>query len=160
MSDWPRAFHITFGTYGTRLHGDERCTVDRSLNRPGDPIVGRTDDWRRFEAARLKHPPVVLTWEQRRLVEAELPAIAERGGWELYACAAGADHVHALLSTNREPKPVRQWLKRWLGEALSSRWPRPVGATWWAECGSIKWVWDQQYLENVYAYVLAQRTTK
>jgi hypothetical protein len=29
---FPLAYHITWGTYGTRLHGDERGTVDRSAN--------------------------------------------------------------------------------------------------------------------------------
>ncbi|MCH8164939.1 MAG: hypothetical protein IH889_04955 [Planctomycetes bacterium] len=32
MSNGPLAYHITFGTYGTRLHGDPRGTVDRTLN--------------------------------------------------------------------------------------------------------------------------------
>jgi hypothetical protein len=29
---FPLGYHITFGTYGTRLHRDPRGTVDRSVN--------------------------------------------------------------------------------------------------------------------------------
>jgi hypothetical protein len=46
---YPLAYHITFGTYGTRLHGDERGTVDRSMNHPGDPVIGAEPDWQRME---------------------------------------------------------------------------------------------------------------
>jgi hypothetical protein len=45
MHPRPIAYHITFGTYGTRLHGDPRGTVDRSMNRPGDPIIGADRAW-------------------------------------------------------------------------------------------------------------------
>src|SRR5438876_2474643 len=40
---YPLAYHITFGTYGMRLHGDARGTVDRRVNQPGDAIVGRCE---------------------------------------------------------------------------------------------------------------------
>ena len=36
--DIPLAYHITFGTYGTRLHGNERGSVDRAHNAPGEPF--------------------------------------------------------------------------------------------------------------------------
>ncbi len=36
----PLAYHITWGTYGTRLHEDSRGTVDRENNSFGTPIVG------------------------------------------------------------------------------------------------------------------------
>jgi hypothetical protein len=41
---YPLAYHITFGTYGTRLHGDERGTVERAHNVYGEPIVGMDAD--------------------------------------------------------------------------------------------------------------------
>jgi hypothetical protein len=34
------AFHLTWATYGTRLHGDARNTVDRQHNQYGEPVVG------------------------------------------------------------------------------------------------------------------------
>ena len=53
----------------------------------------------------------------------------------------------------------RRWLKRWLGEALSSEWPRPAGSTWWAEGGSVKWVWTDGYCRAVFDYVDGQRAS-
>lgn len=157
--DFPLAYHITFGTYGTRLHGDPRGTVDRSHNRPGDPILGADPSrWQR-EQGTLRYPAVFLTDQQRQHVEAEVACICQRGGWEYIICSAASDHLHTLLSAAAEGAAVRKWFKRWLGETLSERWPLPDGQSWWAEGGSVKHVWDEDYLENVYGYISGQRTT-
>ena len=135
--DWPLAFHITFGTYGTRLHGDARGTVHRAHNQFGEPIIGADAEWEADEAAVLKYPPVILTDEQRTLVESMIPTVCDRGGWKLHVCAARDDHVHALLSTPSEGVTVRRLLKRWLSDSMSERWPQQPGQAWWAECGSV-----------------------
>jgi len=158
MDDFPLAYHITFGTYGTRLHGDPRGTVDRRRNRPGDPIVGRNEAWQRMEASRLSHPPILLTVPQRVYAERAVISICQRGRWTYKEAACGPDHVHVLLSARRDGKAIRRWLKRWLGEALSARWPLRVGQSWWATGGSVKWIWDAGYLERVTQYVGSQRT--
>src|SRR5438309_8626583 len=95
---FPLAFHITFGTYGTRLHGDERGTVIRAMNHAGEPIVDGCAEWERVERGRLKFEPRVFTRAQMVLVESLIPGVCERGGWELHACAAGPDHVHNVVT--------------------------------------------------------------
>ncbi len=157
MPDQPLAYHIKFGTYGSRLHGDARGTVDRSMNKLDDPIIGRDTDWEKIERSLLRFPPVVPTSQQRQFAESITPSICDRGGWQLHTCAVQHDHVHTLLTTTADAKTVRRLLKRWLGQALSERWPLPADATWWAEGGSIKWIWDEQYFENVFPYIENQR---
>jgi len=159
VNDQPIAYHLTFGTYGTRLHGNDRGTVHRLMNHPGDPIVDRAEAWQRMERSLLKYPMVILTEQQRLMIEETIPSICERGGWKFLHCAARADHVHVQLKGNTEGKAIRRWLKTWLGQALNVRWPKPVGASWWAECGSVKWIWTDDYFENVYLYIDDQRTT-
>jgi len=155
----PMAYHITFGTYGTRLHGDSRGSIDGKMNRPGDPIVGSDASWWEQEHGRLRFPPVVLSHQRMKHAEASVPGICKRGNWDLHTCAAAPDHVHVVLTSEAEGEAVRRWLKRWLGEALSTRWPLPEGATWWAEGRSVKWVWTEEYLDEVYRYVHGQRAT-
>ena len=157
FDEFPLGYHITFGTYGTRLHGDARGTVDRLRNKPGDPIIGRNEDWERMERSMLRYAPVMLSEAQRAHVESVLPAICERGGWRFGLVAAQADHVHVLLEAHADGKAIRNWLKRWLGESLSAHWTRPAGASWWSEGGSVKWLWDEGYRDNVYAYIHRQR---
>jgi REP element-mobilizing transposase RayT len=158
--EFPLAYHITFGTYGTRLHGDERGTVDRRTNQPGDPIIGRADDWQRMERARLNFSPRVFTVHDMILVERLLPTVCTRGGWDLHAGAAGPDHVHAVLTANADGEAVRKWLKRWLGQSLAQHIPLLDGETFWAECGSVKWIWTDDYLVQATDYVRGQRATE
>ena len=196
MSVHPLAYHITFGTYGTRLHGDPRGTVDRKANKPGDPIIGAEPDWERMERSTLRFPPVLFDAGSRSFIESVVPSLCDRGGWELHVCAAKPDHVHVLLTASRDAKPVRRWLKTWLSQALNEQLgsePPAAGADrdhrsrlgeppavrvdrdhrsrlgdeddkdrsrpWWSKGGSIKWVWDGQYFDNVYNYIVRQRIT-
>ena len=159
MKTRPIAYHITFGTYGTRLHGDERGTVDRSMNQPGDPVIGADPAWWELERGRLKFDPVVFTPEKMRYAEAVMPSVCARGGWDFRTGAGGPDHVHVVLGADADGEAVRKWFKRWLGAALSEKWERPPGATWWAEGGSVKWVWTESYYRAVFDYVDRQRAS-
>ncbi len=56
--------------------------------------------------------------------------------------------------------------KRWLGQSLFAHFQGEPGcpqrgtrATWWAECGSIRWVFEEDgdYYDNAIAYVERQR---
>jgi len=159
VQDNPLAYHITFGTYGTRLHGDPRGTVDRSMNQPGDPIIGADPNrWLR-ERGSLRFEPAFLSKEQRQFAESVIPDICRQGGWLYHIASAGPDHVHVLLSSSSDGTAVRKWFKRWLGERLSERWPLPAGKSWWAEGGSVKWVWVQHYFDCVFNYIRRQRIT-
>jgi REP element-mobilizing transposase RayT len=156
----PLAYHITFGTYGSRLHGDERLTVDREHNEYGAPFLIHDEERRTGEAASLRRPPVELTMEQRLLTEATIPGVCDRGGWTYHIAACRPDHVHVLLAAEQEGKAVRKWLKRWLGEAISSRWRSHNRQDWWAEGGSVKWIWQPEYLEAAYEYIERQRASE
>jgi hypothetical protein len=57
-------WHITWGTYGTRLHGDDRPTVDKQRNSRSTPFLGCDDQRRGAERGRMAHPEVRLTREQ------------------------------------------------------------------------------------------------
>lgn len=186
MSVHPLAYHITFGTYGTRLHGDPRGTVDRKANKPGDPIIGAEPDWERMDRSTLRFLPVLLDAGGRSFVESVVPSLCGRGEWELHVCAAKPDREHVLLTISREAKPVRRWLKTWLSQALNEHLgsespavPEPRAGRayrdhrsrlgheggddrhppWWSKGGSIKWIWDEKYFDNVYNYIERQRIT-
>jgi REP element-mobilizing transposase RayT len=160
IEKFPHAYHITWGTYGTRLHGDPRGTVERRHNIFGEPIIDHDADWQRIEASQLRFPPRVLTTIQCRYAEGLAEMICQKGGWTLVAFAAAPDHVHVVLQADADGKAIRKWFKRWLGEALSEQWPLKKDQTWWAECGSVKWIFSQDYLERATHYVKNQRATR
>ena len=154
-------WHITWGTYGARLHGGDRATVDREQNQPGSPGIDRNEAREHHERGRMRGPVVLLTDPQRLFIEAELPALCERGDWGYRTAAAGpeCDHVHVLCDVRPEihGKQVMRWFKTWLTQALQTRWPRPIGGRWWAAGGSTKVVGDESYLNNAFDYLAKQR---
>ena len=156
-TNFPLAYHITFGTYGTRLHGSDRPTVDRSQNKFGDPVIGKDAEWETMERSLLKFPPTVLTIEQRLFVQQIIPSICVRGKWEHVATAAAKDHVHNIIRAAVEGADIRRWLKRWLSQAMSEKWPPLPDQVWWAECGSVKWIWVNDYYDRAVDYVNDQR---
>ncbi len=155
-------WHITFGTFGTRLHGSERPTVDRKHSRFGEPFIATDAARERWQRQHMTGKPVRLTHEQRTEVEAALPRICERGEWTLRTYAADADHVHVLCDADRSVhgRQIRMLLKRWLTQTLDEKWPRTAGRSWWADGGSNKAVKEQAYLNNAYRYIAKQRATK
>ncbi|HEX4125794.1 MAG TPA: hypothetical protein VHY37_13795 [Tepidisphaeraceae bacterium] len=156
------AYHITWGTYGTRLHGDPRNTVDRQHNQYGERVLGFDEHrWER-EKTSLKFPPVLFTIAQRVIAESLLPEICQRGGWIHRTGAVGPDHVHVILTSQHDPKTIRRLFKRWLHQTLDDRLGHlPDRATWWAECGSTRWIFaeDGEYYANAIDYVTRQRAT-
>jgi len=160
MSEQPVAYHITFGTYGMRLHGDERGTVDRRHNQFGEPLLEPNERWVEEDRGKLKFSPVVLSHEQRSFIEEHVPAVCDRGKWRHRISAAATNHVHVMLSAQQfKGKVVRTLLKRWIGQALSDRWPLDPVQRWWADGGSVRWAWDESYYYAIFHYILRQRAT-
>jgi REP element-mobilizing transposase RayT len=159
-------WHITFGTYGSRLHGGEKSTVDRQHNQTGSPVLDRDEQRRSEERNRMRGDPIYLSAAQRDTIESVIPTLCPRGRWNLYACAAPSEpdnnHVHIVLDADpsADPKAILKLIKRWLTQELDKHFPRPTGNTWWAKGGSTKPVNDQAYFSNVIAYVRRQRTTR
>jgi len=161
------AYHITFGTYGTRLHGDPRGTVDRDHDEYGTPVLGYDEHrWER-EKQNLKFPPVILTRGQMIHIEHLQPIICQRGHWRHITGAAGPDHVHEILQSPFDPETIRRLFKRWLSQQLTAHFqgepdcPQSalLSGIWFAECGSIRWIDNERYLTNATKYVTNQRAT-
>ena len=169
-----QTWHITFGTYATRLHDDPRPTVDRRHNKVNTPFPPPDPDKQQQPTV----PPLLLTRDQCEHIEKTMPQLCEGGGWTLITCAAPfeaheseprepgragpayyGNHVHVLLDApkSKQPKDIRKWLKRWLSQSLTKTFGQPP-KRWWAEGGSTKPVKDPQYLNNATNYINRQRT--
>jgi hypothetical protein len=89
----PLAYLITFRSYGTWLHGDERGSIDRFHNRYRSPYLPRSDRRREVSARELKSEPVTLTASQRQSVDAAIVkfvttvAGSKCGKWADESCA-------------------------------------------------------------------------
>lgn len=157
MLDAPLAYHFTFGTYGTRLHGGERPTVDRMNNQYGMPFIERDIEREQRERRAMRHDAVRLSPCERELIESSLPLICLELGWEYHVAAAQIDHIHLLATADGDSKVCRRLVKRLLTQRLNQQQYRE---RWWAKGGSIRWVWKKEYLRSAFYYIERQRTTR
>src|SRR5216683_5146883 len=96
------AYHITWTTYGTWLPGDARGWVQWGEwgVKPPDP------ERERDSRERMVEPAVVLTTEQRSLVEQTIADHCRIRGWELHAVRARTNHIHVVVTAEREANEV------------------------------------------------------
>jgi REP element-mobilizing transposase RayT len=102
---------------------------------------------------------VVLTPEQRRIVDVVVVDHCRIRKWSLHARNVRTNHVHVVVTAPIDPKVVREQLKAWASQRLSDQSGlRGTGKDgkrrWWTEKGDIEWVRDEEHLAQVIRYVL------
>lgn len=151
----PIAFFLTISSYGTWLPGDSRGWVEY---RHGWQLP---DPSRELEAqARMTEDACTLAAHERAIVEQQIQETCQHRGWVLHAVNCRSNHLHAVISApNTNPKKIRVDIKGWCTRRLKER----VDSTrdnWWAERGSIRWIFDDRSLETVILYVTEAQDRK
>src|SRR5258707_11431294 len=96
-TDIPLAFLITFRSYGTWLHGDERGSVNRFRNRYKSPRLPPEKEWIEINTKRLKGDIVVLNAAQRACIEQAVNETCEIRKWQLHALNARTNHIDMVV---------------------------------------------------------------
>jgi len=144
----PLAFFITWPTYGTWLPGDERGWVEyhRGWKLPNPSLE---------QACRkcMVEEQCVLSATEREIVIEQIRETCSYRKWTLLATACRSNHVHVVVgAVGTHPKKIRIDLKAWCTRRLQER-SNKHRTNWWAERGSIRYVWDDESLAQVVAYV-------
>ena len=102
--------------------------------------------------AKLGKTPVMLTEEERQIVEQTIRRHCKIRNWTLHALNVRTNHIHVVVSAAIRPEKVMGEFKAWCSRRLNER----LGAKheWWTFHGSTKWINDEAYLENTIRYVL------
>jgi len=154
-TDIPLAFLITFRSYGTWLHGDERGSVSRFRNQYKSPRLPPEKKWLKTNTRRLKGEVVILDANRRGCVEAAVRKTCEIRGWHLYAVNVRTNHVHSVVAAGqKKPEMVLNALK-----ANATRTMREQGC-WqgtmspWADKGSKRNLWNEESIARAVDYVI------
>ncbi len=151
----PLAFLITFRTYGTWLHGDERGAVDRrKYHTYGTPAMPPNQKLQSDERASLKQPSIYLNRPQREVVELAIREVCEHRSYVLHAINVRTNHVHTVVTASCKPDHVMEGFKgyatRKLREArLISQDIKP-----WARHGSTPFLWTEEQVQRAIGYVI------
>lgn len=147
-------YFLTFGTYGSRFHGDERGTWQRQdgwaeASRPHNPVLAE------FEARELAHAPVSITPPMREVIERTVVEVCTHRGWLLLALNVRLEHVHAVVvAEGFTPERVVNDFK-----AYSTRRMREAGlvharARVWARHASTNYLFDEDDVAMAVDYTL------
>jgi len=151
----PLGFLITFRTYGTWLHGEDRGSVDRHhYNRYGAPDMPPNRRILAEERDNLRTQPVLLDRAQRDVVESAIREVCEHRGYVLHAVNARSNHVHSVVSAACEPELImnsfKSYATRKLREGnLFNRRIKP-----WGRHGSNPYLWTEEEVARAIDYVI------
>jgi len=150
----PIAYLVTFRSYGTWMHGDERGSIDRHHRRYGTPALPQSARREAIETRLLKQPTVIFDLRQRRAIERGIKETCHVRKWNLWAVNVRTNHVHCVLTAHFSAKRAMAALK-----ANATRSMRDAGC-WrehvspWSRGGSTKYIWSDEELRNAIAYVV------
>ena len=106
------AYFLTWTTYGTWLRVDDRGWAeigDDGVTRYAEPDPERVA----ADRERLKHEPIVLSPDMRRVVDRAIRDGCAHRDWRLHALNVRSNHVHALVSANKPIDRALADLKAW-----------------------------------------------
>jgi len=155
MHDDPIALFLTWPTYGTWLPGDQRGWIEyhHGWQMPDPPreLIAK---------ARMKESACLLSGDALRIVEAQVAETCQHRGWTLHGVACRSTHMHIVVRAyETDPKKIRIDIKAWCTRRLKQHID-PERANWWAERGSIRYVWNEEQLARVIEYVTEAQDRK
>ena len=154
-NDYPLAYLITFRTYGTWLHGDERGSIDRFHNKFRGPRVPVNPVMEEQHRAKLKSAPVLLDEHQRPIVKKAIKNVCTHRGWPLYSINVRTNHAHVVVNTlTAKPESAMRDFKSYSTRALRSANLWLFDHSPWVDGGSKRYLWKPSSVSAACEYVL------
>ena len=103
---FPIAYLITFRTFGTWLHGDERGSYGREKNIFGSMRVTPNVPLHEGMASSQKQDTVILSQNERVFVQSAIEEVAQFREYNLRAINVRTNHAHAVVSKAVKPEKM------------------------------------------------------
>jgi len=146
---------ITFHSYGTWLHGDQRGSINRkSQNIPGTAMLSADPHIFKLEQSRLKIDPVTFNSVQREILTVTIKEVCNFKKWELHAINALTQHVHAVVTASDPPDFVMNNFKSWCTRRMREKQLWTSKYSPWSRHGSTRYLWNEKDLKLACAYVV------
>jgi REP element-mobilizing transposase RayT len=151
----PLAYLITFRSYGTWLHGDDRGSIDRrNYNRYGTRAMPANSRILVEEQGNLKNVAVLLNTGHRAIVETAIREVCQYRNWVLQAVNARMNHVHSVVSARRTPEDVLNSFKSYATRRLREAGALSEVVRVWARHGSTRYLWTEEQVARGVDYVV------
>lgn len=154
MFNSPKAYFLTWTTYGVRLHGDERGSVDENHNVYGTPFVTPNFRYENLRRNQLAEEPLLLDAAMRGAVEHSLQQHAEYREWFLHSWNVRTNHVHVVVAAVIEPGKMMGQFKAYASRALREAGIIGDRKRVWTPRGSKKWLFTDEHVRDCCNYVI------
>ena len=153
-TDEPIAYLITFRTYGTWLHGDERGSIDKYHHTFGGPRAVKSPDREAIHRSRLKSPPFLLDARGRKIVEDAIREVAQFRLWDLIAFNVRTNHAHIVMGASAPSDKMLGDLKAIATRRLRERNVWEFDHSPWVDKGSRRYLWTEEHVGAAVDYVV------
>lgn len=151
---FPLAYLLTFRTFGTWLHGDDRGSIQRGRDKrfgtirlePNVPLEEKMGE-------EMGQAPIILSKTQRSIVEAAIKESCRFRGYSSLAIDVRTNHAHAVISAAVGPEKIVNDLKAYASRRLRENGIDP-GKRIWARGGSTRYLWKPRFVNAAIEYVL------
>lgn len=154
-NDFPIAYLLTFRTFGTWLHGDQRGSVGRGgNNKYGAPKIAPNIPFEQSMQEECNQPAVMLDNNQRKFVGEAITEVCTHRGYLLRALNVRSNHVHSVVSMPIKPEKIVNDFKAYSTRKL--RCESLVGdrEKVWSRGASTRYLWKPRHVEAAIDYVL------
>ena len=156
MTDYPKAYLITFTTYGTWLHGNEAGSVWEN-NSGNTKLIDARPKLETSQREILKNEPFVMNTQNRQIVLEAILEVCHYRKWQAYAVHVRTNHVHIVISGRATPEKIMNDCKIYATRALKTEQDRKIPPKIWTRHGSTRYLWDAHELSNAVRYVREQQ---
>lgn len=151
----PLACLITFRTYGTWLHGDERGSMDRrEYNIFGGAKIEPSESHRARDRKLMKAPPFEMDADVRSAVREAINNVCEFRSYTLFAANVRTNHAHVVVSATGKPEFIMNSFKSYSTRELRRRNLIGEDTKVWSRHGSTRYLWTDQHIETAVEYVV------
>ena len=151
----PLGYLITFRTYGTWLHGDERGSMDRrEYNVYGEMKIAPSDLTRSRDRNLMKSPPFEMDARARAIVEEAIRDTCTFRSYGLFALNVRTNHVHLAVSACGRPEHMMNSFKAYATRRLRNLGAVTSAACVWSRHGSTRYLWTDEHIAAAVEYVM------
>ncbi len=153
-TDFPIAYLLTFRTFGTWLHGDERRSVRRNgNNRHVGPKVSASVPLRELMRESQKGESSILDPDQRKCVKAAIKEVCEFRNYLIRAMNVRTNHIHVVASAAVKPEKIVNDFKVYATRRLRSEGLCGPEEKIWSRGASTRYLWKPRHVEGAVDYV-------
>jgi hypothetical protein len=150
-------YFISFRTYGSWLHGDDRGSVDLDHNAPGTPMLRPAPARSNFERQLIKHEIITLDEERRFVVDAAIRAVCTFRRWSLHGLNVREQHVHSVVSAEAAPERVMNDFKSWSTRRMVESGILAPDINAWVRHGSTRYLNTDESFSRATHYTLHEQ---